>query len=76
MIGPLGRQGPAATLRQHCPQMTQRRCNKWLRLILTLSEAARDIVPAMANIMANKKVGSKVISDLTDLWNSQTVLFE
>ena len=21
-----GRQGPAATLRQHCPQMTQRRC--------------------------------------------------
>ena len=26
MIGPLGRQGPAATLRQICPQMTQRRC--------------------------------------------------
>ena len=26
MIGPLGRQGPAATLRQQCPQMTQRRC--------------------------------------------------
>ena len=26
MIGPFGRQGPAATLRQHCPQMTQRRC--------------------------------------------------
>ena len=24
MIGPLGRQGPAATLGQHCPQMTQR----------------------------------------------------
>ena len=24
MIGPLGRKGPAATLRQHCPQMTQR----------------------------------------------------
>ena len=24
MIGPLGRQGPAATLRQYCPQMTQR----------------------------------------------------
>ena len=27
MIGPCGRQGPAATLRQQCPQMTQRRCN-------------------------------------------------
>ena len=27
MIGPLGRQGLAATLRQHCPQMTQRRCS-------------------------------------------------
>ena len=27
MIGLFGRQGPAATLRQHCPQMTQRRCN-------------------------------------------------
>ena len=26
MIGPFGRQGPAATLRQLCPQMTQRRC--------------------------------------------------
>ena len=24
MIGPLGRLGAAATLRQHCPQMTQR----------------------------------------------------
>ena len=28
MIGPFGRQGPAATLRQHSPQMTQRRCRK------------------------------------------------
>ena len=27
MIGSFGRQGPAATLRQHCPQMTRRRCN-------------------------------------------------
>ena len=25
-MGRFGRQGPAATLRQHCPQMTQRRC--------------------------------------------------
>ena len=25
MIGPLGKQGPAATLRQHCSQITQRR---------------------------------------------------
>ena len=24
MIGPFGRQGPAATLGQHCPQMTRR----------------------------------------------------
>ena len=24
VIGPLGRQGPAATIGQHCPQMTQR----------------------------------------------------
>ena len=28
VIGPLGRQGPAATLRQHCPQMTQRCCSQ------------------------------------------------
>ena len=27
MIGPLGRLGAAATLGQHCPQMTQRRCS-------------------------------------------------
>ena len=26
MIGPLGSLGAAATLGQHCPQMTQRRC--------------------------------------------------
>ena len=26
MIGPFGKQGPAATLTQHCPQMTRRRC--------------------------------------------------
>ena len=26
MIGPLGRLGADATLGQHCPQMTQRRC--------------------------------------------------
>ena len=33
VIGPLGRQGPADTLRQHCPQMTQRRC-KWEKIII------------------------------------------
>ena len=27
MIGPFGRQGAAATLRRHCPQMTLRRCS-------------------------------------------------
>ena len=26
MNGPFSRQGPAATLRQHCTHMTQRRC--------------------------------------------------
>ena len=26
MIGPFGRERMAATLRQHCPQMTRRRC--------------------------------------------------
>ena len=31
MIGPFGRQGPAATLGQHCPQMTQRRCRCFTR---------------------------------------------
>ena len=30
MIGPLGRLGAAATLGQHCPQMTQRRCTERL----------------------------------------------
>ena len=28
MIGPLGRQGPAATLGQHCPQVTRRPGNR------------------------------------------------
>ena len=27
MKGPFGRQGLAATLRQHCPQMSQRHCS-------------------------------------------------
>ena len=30
MIGPLGRLGAAATLGQHCPRMTQRRCRQGL----------------------------------------------
>ena len=35
MIGLFDRQGLAATLKQHCPQMTQRRCKEYiLRLIL------------------------------------------
>ena len=29
MIGPFGRRGPGATLRQHFPQMTQRRCTQY-----------------------------------------------
>ena len=33
MIGPLGRLGAAATLGQHCPQMTQRRCTQIKNLI-------------------------------------------
>ena len=32
MIGPLGRLEAADTLRQHCPQMTQRRCKATLFL--------------------------------------------
>ena len=32
MIGQFGRQGPAAILRQHCPQMTRRRCKDIDRL--------------------------------------------
>ena len=28
MIGPFGRQGPVATVRQLCPQMTQRHCKQ------------------------------------------------
>ena len=28
VIGLFGRKGPAAILRQHCPQMTRRRCKK------------------------------------------------
>ena len=30
MIRPFGRQGPAATLRQHCPQMARRPCSSTL----------------------------------------------
>ena len=36
MIGPFGRQGPAGTLRQHCPQMTQRPC-RWQAGLTLLS---------------------------------------
>ena len=32
MIGPLGRLRAAATLGQHCPQITQRRCNPNIRV--------------------------------------------
>ena len=35
MIGPFGLQGAAATLRQHCPQMTQRRCKIGVLVDLT-----------------------------------------
>ena len=44
MIGPSGGQGPAATLRQHCPQMTRRRC------MYVVSQVLRDeIGTAMTN---------------------------
>ena len=49
MIKPFGRQGPAATLRQHCTQMTRRRCNV-LQLLLPVllrqrssDETAQDV---------------------------------
>ena len=35
MIGPLGKLGAVATLRQQCPQMTQRRCTGLLSEIGT-----------------------------------------
>ena len=31
VIRPFGRQGLASTLRQHCPQMTQRHCRQQMR---------------------------------------------
>ena len=36
MIGPFGMHGPAATLRQRCPQMTQRRCTS-IKVIFVVS---------------------------------------
>ena len=46
MIGPFGRQGLAATLRQHCPQMTQRRCNSMEDTFLHFPEShiSQDVI--------------------------------
>ena len=41
MIGPLGRLGAAATLGQHCPQMTRRRCTK-LRVAFSFCHVVSD----------------------------------
>ena len=38
MIGLLGRQRPAATLRQQCPQMTPRRCSYFSHPFLSFSQ--------------------------------------
>ena len=42
MIGPLGRLGAAATLGQHCPQMTQRP-GTWY---ITVASATQDYIPS------------------------------
>ena len=44
MIGPFCRQGPAATLGQHCPQMTQRPGTSILPPIENNDHAARHFV--------------------------------
>ena len=44
MIWPLGRLGAAATLGQHCPQMTQRRCttNQFASLVAVVGAGEAD----------------------------------
>ena len=44
MIGPFGKQGPAVTLRHHCPQMTQRRCTCLLSHIQDRHEFGAEIL--------------------------------
>ena len=41
MIGPLGKQGLAATLGQHCPQMTQRRCKLAIRPLINVDRTRK-----------------------------------
>ena len=52
-IGPLGKQGPAAALRQHCPQMTQRHCTGVAKRVLPrLRECSRQVE---AEVVSNSR---------------------
>ena len=66
MIGPFGRQGAAVTLRQHCPQMTRRRCMV-VALITSLIVAPR---PAHAKVVTALAQGN-----LTIVWAARRDMF-
>ena len=50
MIGPLGSQEPAATLRQHCPQMIKRRCTGSLNPTSSPATSPANRAPAPARL--------------------------
>ena len=64
MIGSLGRLEAAATLGQHCPQMTQRRCRPYIYEILPLFAVTIFSVPSFSVPSGGERVSTKVsISD-------------
>ena len=54
MIGPLGRLGAAATLGQHCPQMTQRRCKGQNERLVEKLKKIRDKTSPLCHVKGQK----------------------
>ena len=74
MIGLIGRQGPAATLRQRCPQMTRRRCHA-IGKDLSLASAIliQNVVLVEAPADFNLQWDMKYVSGIVRKFSSLTV---
>ena len=65
MIGPLGRLRAAAALRQHCPQMTQRRCMALEHIIHRLDNVAKLVRPWLPYNMDTENENERKESHVT-----------
>ena len=70
MIGLLGKQGTAASLKQHCPQMTQRRCI--MRSYKTLG-AGLEVSDKLDKFKTRKRPSEK-LSAITEDWLRHSLL--